>query len=518
MKPSSCLTRVRVRLGAFAVVLAAALLLALSGPAWAEGSLFGGLFGKASAGGAQSEPSGVRLNKTAFSVQAGEFRQLRVVEGAPEEGNSAFDWTSSNPEVAEVDASGQVRALSKGTATVTATLADQGGASASCEVTVVNNRVETAAPVLFASDHDYTNGCSDVWVYSNQYVYAVRIAFGESTYVERGFDFIEVRNAEGALVGRYTGDELSDCELWIDGTGFSIVLLSDEENTNWGFALYEFEPQYREGWVDDGTNVYYIVNGERVTGLQQIDGVWHWFDPATGAWGEKPGDVAVSADPVEVAGVQVPNLTGMTLWDARDYLATLGLGCDDQWTLESDAPYGTIVTQEPGAYAWLEPGGGVLVTVSSGPQEPAATVTVPQLVDMWWWDAEALLDSLGLYANITWVYDENVEAGLVAWQSPWNTNVVEVGSTVDLVVSEGPEYTPDTYMYDYSGWWYSSAIFELTNQGFYVVVDESLTAFDASQEGVVWGTEPAAGSPMSYGDSVILYIYGAMSGEPFVSG
>ena len=90
---------------------------------------------------------------------------------------------------------------------------------------------------------------------------------------KEGFDFIEIRDAEGALVGRYTGTELSDETRYIEGTGFSITLVSDEENTAWGFELAAFMPVYREGWVDDGASVYYIVNGERRS---------HTIDPRSG--------------------------------------------------------------------------------------------------------------------------------------------------------------------------------------------------------------------------------------------
>jgi len=45
-------------------------------------------------------------------------------------------WKSSDTDVATVDANGKVTAVTMGTATITATAADVGGVSATCEVTV----------------------------------------------------------------------------------------------------------------------------------------------------------------------------------------------------------------------------------------------------------------------------------------------------------------------------------------------------------------------------------------------
>ena len=85
--------------------------------------------------------TGVTLNYSEISLLTGGTAQLQatVSEGAS---NKNVLWTSSKPEVAAVDTSGKVTALTAGQAVITATAADGSGQKAECEVTVTG----TAAP------------------------------------------------------------------------------------------------------------------------------------------------------------------------------------------------------------------------------------------------------------------------------------------------------------------------------------------------------------------------------------
>ncbi|MBR7154970.1 MAG: Ig domain-containing protein, partial [Paludibacteraceae bacterium] len=86
--------------------------------------------------------TGVTLNKTSASVEAGQTLQLTATVAPTNADNKNVSWTSNNPTVANVDQNGLVTAYSAGNATITVTTED-GSKTATCTVTVT----EPAAPV-----------------------------------------------------------------------------------------------------------------------------------------------------------------------------------------------------------------------------------------------------------------------------------------------------------------------------------------------------------------------------------
>ena len=88
-------------------------------------------------GGEQIDPTGIRLNKSTASVEAGKTLQLNATL-EPSGATGSVTWTSSNTNIATVSG-GLVTAKAAGSATITATVASY---SASCTITVteaVNN-------------------------------------------------------------------------------------------------------------------------------------------------------------------------------------------------------------------------------------------------------------------------------------------------------------------------------------------------------------------------------------------
>ena len=86
--------------------------------------------------------TGVTLDKTTISLEAGQTAQLTATIQPGNADNQAVTWSSSDNNVVSVDATGKITANAKGSATITVTTAD-GGKTATCTVTVT----EPAAPV-----------------------------------------------------------------------------------------------------------------------------------------------------------------------------------------------------------------------------------------------------------------------------------------------------------------------------------------------------------------------------------
>ena len=80
----------------------------------------------------------ITLNETELSLYVKDTATLTATVLPPNAYNTQVTWSSSDDTIATVDQNGLVTAVSKGTATITATAADSQGAKATCTVTVKN--------------------------------------------------------------------------------------------------------------------------------------------------------------------------------------------------------------------------------------------------------------------------------------------------------------------------------------------------------------------------------------------
>ena len=78
----------------------------------------------------------ITLNETNKTINKGNSYQLTTTFNPTNATNKIVNWSSSDPEVATVDDEGNVRAVGRGTATITATSAENAEIKATCEVTV----------------------------------------------------------------------------------------------------------------------------------------------------------------------------------------------------------------------------------------------------------------------------------------------------------------------------------------------------------------------------------------------
>ncbi len=80
--------------------------------------------------------TGVTLDKTSLALVVGDTATLTATVQPQDATDKTVTWSSSDDKIATVDAKGKVTAVGPGTATITATAADDSGKSASCTVTV----------------------------------------------------------------------------------------------------------------------------------------------------------------------------------------------------------------------------------------------------------------------------------------------------------------------------------------------------------------------------------------------
>ncbi len=146
-----------------------------------------------------------------------------------------------------------------------------------------------------------------------------------------------------------------------------------------------------------------------------------------------PVDLVVSLGP---AMVTVPNVTGLTQAGAESAIvaACLTVGTVTQQS-SATVPAGNVISQSPTGGTVVANGTAIALVVSTGPPP----VVVPDLFGKPQASAQSLLTSVGLVLGTTTSGNsETVISGNVMGQSPAAGTQVAQGSSVSLVISQGP--------------------------------------------------------------------------------
>ncbi len=216
----------------------------------------------------------------------------------------------------------------------------------------------------------------------------------------------------------------------------------------------------------------------------------------------------------DAAALTVPPLVGMTEAEARETLTGLNLqmALAEERVPDAEIPEGSVVSSNPDEGAPIEEGGLVTVTLSSG----AEKVPVPNLEGMT--EAEALRelqanDLVGITATER-VPHEDIEEGSVVSSNPPADEMVDIGSEVEITLSDGPG---SFELPDLTGMTEAEARAELTRLEleFSGQTLEDAPRFDQNE---VVSTNPAAGATVKKGDGVTLTIATGSVNVPDVTG
>ncbi len=140
----------------------------------------------------------------------------------------------------------------------------------------------------------------------------------------------------------------------------------------------------------------------------------------------------------EAKMVQVPNVVGRSESDAENTLRAANLTVVyGEAAFSNEIAEGDVISSNPSAETEVEEGTEVTIIVSLG-EEPA---TVPNLVNKSASAAESALSDAGLNGSSSEEYSDDVPEGRVIRQSIDAGTEVDPGTTVEYVVSLGPETT-----------------------------------------------------------------------------
>ena len=221
--------------------------------------------------------------------------------------------------------------------------------------------------------------------------------------------------------------------------------------------------------------------------------------------------ISLGPQPVTVA---TPDVVGSSEAVAVAAIEAAGLVAAVNLANDPVVPEGDVISQTPVGGTIVDTGSTVTITVSIGP-EPQLTV-VPDVRNTPLADAEASISALLVVGTITEEYSPAfpvIPAGNVISTNPSGGALVNVGSTVDIVVSLGPApiATPDVL-----GLPQADAEAAIVAAGL-VVGTVTLFSSDTVAAGNVISQSPLVGYPVTPGTAVDLTVSSGPAGPVIVT-
>ena len=194
--------------------------------------------------------------------------------------------------------------------------------------------------------------------------------------------------------------------------------------------------------------------------------------------------------------VTMPDVVGLQDDEAIERLENRGLEVNID-TEENRAKAGKVLEQDPEPGDTLTEGDEVTILVSEGPPP----VEVPDVVGLQVEVAQADLREVRLKSRVEEETSDDVPEGEVIDQDPAAGEEAEVGSTVVLTVSSGPE---TVVVPDVVGMTEEDAIAAIQDAGLRVAITRGPS--DDYEEGVVAGQDPESGAEVDEGATVTILV------------
>lgn len=155
------------------------------------------------------------------------------------------------------------------------------------------------------------------------------------------------------------------------------------------------------------------------------------------------------------SGVSVPSVVGMKKKEAISTLEALGLHAKiGSLSFDPTIPAGKVISSNPGGGGHVSENGTVTLYLSQGPTPeltpsvsatPSASPTkihINSYINKSGDQAQSELTGAGLNVSQSFGYSDTVSAGSVMSQNPDGSSPIAPGSTVTIVISQGPELVP----------------------------------------------------------------------------
>lgn len=133
--------------------------------------------------------------------------------------------------------------------------------------------------------------------------------------------------------------------------------------------------------------------------------------------------------------VDMPNVIGMNLEDAKKTLSAIGIMTQTEYEESDTIDEGVVITASVDTGDPLEIGSVVILTVSAGTQ----AIEIEEVTGHTFEEAQNKLTSQGFLVSKAEAYSDTIDAGIVISQSPVGRSKAPKGSVITLTVSLGKE-------------------------------------------------------------------------------
>lgn len=132
--------------------------------------------------------------------------------------------------------------------------------------------------------------------------------------------------------------------------------------------------------------------------------------------------------------IKTPNLIGMQVDDAREFLRQNGITLKPETRYDEKASKGTIIAQTPAADMKIKSPGEIKVIVSDGQE----MVKIPDLTSMSTKDAQYELQKYGLQIKTIYEHSSEMPQDYVIRQNPAPDSLIAKNSEIEVFISNGP--------------------------------------------------------------------------------
>ena len=114
------------------------------------------------------------------------------------------------------------------------------------------------------TSHDYSNYSDETFTFTDVNASSLDLQFDSACKTEKNVDIVSVYDENDALVGEYSGEDLSSHKLHINGSSVKIRFVSDRSKTFYGYSLKYLNTNYTS--PHEGSNLYsYPESSHRYT-------------------------------------------------------------------------------------------------------------------------------------------------------------------------------------------------------------------------------------------------------------
>lgn len=313
-------------------------------------------------------------------------------------------------------------------------------------------------------------------------------------------DFVRIENPDESMATRAVSDkergEIKKQSKKKESSGGEIRLKKNTPPKKKKTVVYEEEEDDEEEYEDEDSRM------ERITTVLAVIGAVLIGCAVIFLVGRTVGIFDFGQESGQVTMIAVEN---MTEEEAVNALTEMGLKPEVTYSVSDSVEVGRVISADVKEGAIVSGGSRVVLTVS-GKEADENGIPVPAVEGFLEAEATATLTTSGFTVEKSEGYSDTVEKGRVISQTPEGGSSAAPGTTVSIVISQGPDLNSKIVMPDIIGMDPDLAISTLVENGLMVGEQRDMSDDDPAMEGKVCYASYTAGALVEPGTTIDIGI------------